>query len=42
VLVMRAIFRTCGNESQPGLQVVEKLATPLVAVTFLTCDEAFF
>ena len=30
VLVMRAIFRICGNESQPGLQLVEKLATPLV------------
>ena len=22
-------FRICGNESQPGLQIVEKLATPL-------------
>ena len=28
-LVMRAIFRVCGNQSQPGLQIVEKLATPL-------------
>ena len=28
-LVMRAIFRICGNESQPGLQIVEKLTTPL-------------
>ena len=27
---MRAIFRICGNESQPGLQLVEKKATPLV------------
>lgn len=26
---MRAIFRICGSESQPGLQIVEKLATPL-------------
>ena len=26
---MRAIFRICGNESQPGLLLVEKLATPL-------------
>ena len=26
---MRAIFRICGNESHPGLQLVEKLATPL-------------
>ena len=26
---MRAIFRICGNESQPGLQLVKKLATPL-------------
>ena len=25
---MRAIFRICGNESQPGLQLVEKLVTP--------------
>ena len=30
-LVMRAIFRICGNESQPGLQLVEKLSTPLTA-----------
>ena len=29
VLVMRAIFRICGNESHPGPQLVEKLATPL-------------
>ena len=28
-LVMRAIFRICGNESQPGLQMDEKLAMPL-------------
>ena len=28
-LVMRASFRICGNESQPGLQIVGKLATPL-------------
>ena len=27
---MHAIFRMCGNESQPGLQPVEKLAMPLV------------
>ena len=26
---MRAIFRICGNESQPGPQQVKKLATPL-------------
>ena len=26
---MRAIFRICGNESQPRLQLVGKLATPL-------------
>ena len=26
---MPAIFRICGNESQPGLQQVKKLATPL-------------
>ena len=30
---MRAIFRICGNESQPGLQRVEKLATPLAALS---------
>ena len=29
VLVMRAVFRICGNESQPGLQIVEKQATSL-------------
>ena len=29
LLVMRAIFRICGKESQPGLQLVEQLATPL-------------
>ena len=28
-LVMCAVFRMCGNESQPGLQLVEKLAMPL-------------
>ena len=31
---MRAIFRICGSESQPGLELVEKLATPLDA----TCN----
>ena len=30
-VVARAIFRICGNESQPGLQVVKKLATALNA-----------
>ena len=30
ILVMRAIFRMHGNESQPGLQLVKKLAMPLV------------
>ena len=29
---MHAIFRICGNESQPRLQIVEKLATPLIAI----------
>ena len=29
VLVMGAIFRICGHESQPGLQLVEKLPMPL-------------
>ena len=28
---MHAIFRICGNESQPGLLLVEKLATPLLS-----------
>ena len=32
-LVMRAIFRICGNQSQPGLQIVEKLATPCQVMT---------
>ena len=31
--VMRAIFRICGNESHLGLQLVEKLATPLATET---------
>ena len=31
---MRAIFRICGNESQQGLQLIGKLATPLIT-TFL-------
>ena len=26
---MLAIFRICGNKSQPGLQLVKKLATPI-------------
>ena len=26
MLFMHAILRICGNESQPGLQLVEKLA----------------
>ena len=30
---MRAIFRICGNESQPCLQLVEKLFTPLAALS---------
>ena len=29
---MRAIFRICGNESQSGLQLVEKLVTPMHGV----------
>ena len=31
---MRAIFRICGNESQLGLQLVEKLATPLIIFSY--------
>ena len=29
---VRAIFRICGNESQPGLQLVKRLVTPLVTL----------
>ena len=29
---MRAIFRICGDESQAGLQLVKKLATPLTVI----------
>ena len=29
---MRAIFIICGSESQPGLQLVAKLAAPLAAI----------
>ena len=32
ILVMCAIFRICGDESQPNLQLVKKLATPLTAI----------
>ena len=34
-LVMRAVFRICGKESQTGLQIFEKLATPLVRASSL-------
>ena len=37
--VMRAIFRICGNESQPGLQLVEKLATTLPKTCYAYPDE---
>ena len=30
IIIMRAVFSICGNETQLGLQLVEKLATPLV------------
>ena len=33
---MRAIFRICGNENQAGLQLVEKLATPLTGESYIT------
>ena len=45
VLVMRTIFRMCGNESQPGLQLVEKLAMPraLLPLNAITgCDSTSF
>ena len=32
-----AIFRICGNECQPGLQLVKKLATPLTLA--IICHE---
>ena len=32
---MHAILRICGNESQPGLQLVEKLAVPLVILNLV-------
>ena len=37
LLAMHTIFRICGNESQPGLQLVEKWATPLSVV----CTQSF-
>ena len=37
VLVVRAVFRICGNEIQQDLQLVEKLATPRVACTLKGC-----
>ena len=32
---MCAIFSICGSESQPGLQLVEKLAVPLVILNLV-------
>ena len=32
IVVVRAVFRICGNKSQRGLQLVEKLATPLLLI----------
>ena len=37
-LVMGAIFRICGNKSQPGLQLDEKLATHLKSREFTFKD----
>ena len=42
VRTMRAIFRICGNESQPGLQLVEKLATPLNALSLFSFPFLWF
>ena len=39
MLVMSAIFRMCGNESQPDLQIVEKLATPVRMIRIITILE---
>ena len=36
---MSAIFGICGNESQPDLQIVEKLATPLRMIRIITILE---
>ena len=35
---MRAILMMFGNESQPGLELVEKLATPLKCISFSAED----
>ena len=35
-LVVRTIFRICGNESQPGLQIVEELTMPLAYYSYHT------
>ena len=37
-LVTRAVFRICGNEGQPDLQIVEKLATPLQGIPLSSND----
>ena len=34
MLIKHAVFRICGNESQLGQQLVEKLATPLPVTGF--------
>lgn len=36
---MSAIFRICGNGSQPDLQIVEKLATPMRMIRIITILE---
>ena len=35
---MRAILMMFGNESQPGLELVDKLATPLKCINFSAED----
>ena len=40
-LVVGAIFRICGNKSQPGLQLDEKLATHLKSREFSFKDSRY-
>ena len=40
-LVMRAIFRIRGNESQPGLQIVKELAMPLPKALFICKEKSY-
>ena len=35
ILVMRAVFRICGNQGQPSVQLVEKLAASLEVFDYI-------